>query len=72
VDNLVLVYRLKNEKVVSKLVSILKEFALVWYESAVHDHKGASWKDWKKVIEEKFGGSVSRQKHLHQSNELQF
>ena len=64
IDAFKLSYKIPDEEVTSKLISILTGVAGVWYQAVLPSHPNCSWEEWKQMITKKFGGSTWRNKQL--------
>ena len=65
-------YGLPDAEIVSKLPSILKGVAYVWFRAIHKDNKGQTWNHWKTLIKRKFGGPVWRQRQLYLLEQMKF
>ena len=63
-------YKLPDEELTSKLVTILKDVAFIWYKSIIDNQRNKSWNGWKSLIENKFGEAMWKQRQLRQLAEL--
>ena len=56
IDAFKLSYKVPDEEVTSKLISILTGVAGVWYQAVLPSHPNCSWEEWKQMITKKFAG----------------
>ncbi|RYE20218.1 MAG: hypothetical protein EOP45_11405 [Sphingobacteriaceae bacterium] len=65
-------YGMPDAEIVSKLPSILKGVAYVWFRAIHKENKSQSWDHWKSLIKKKFGGPVWRQRQLYLLEQMTF
>jgi hypothetical protein len=65
-------YGMPDSEIVSKLPSILKGVAYVWFRAIHKENKGQTWNHWKSLIKRKFGGPVWRQRQLYLLEQMKF
>ncbi|KAG0140044.1 hypothetical protein CROQUDRAFT_24307, partial [Cronartium quercuum f. sp. fusiforme G11] len=57
-------YKLPDEEIISKLASIFKGSAYLWYKITFEEQGDISWDAWKVLIKKRYGNASWRQHQL--------